>query len=323
MSEITTLATRQSRQRARADEAALDAISRAYANMYDGLEGDIDALILAVGKLNNPTRAQVEALPQYKRLVRNAEDELDDFTTYLKTAIGAAGLAAIALGLKHSQALVKVAGAEFAGLQPSAMRSLLEYLRKDGPLYARLDLITTSTVDGVIDAIVSGVGQGFNPRKIADLIQDAFGGGLTDALRNMRTVQIKAYQDSARANYMASDGIVTGWVWFANLTGNPCMSCVAMHGTEHGLDETLDDHYNGECTALPLIPEFGNPIEQSGKDWFDGLSEQEQRGLMGNGKYEAYKGNKFSFDALSNKQDNDIFGTMRTETSLKDLIGEQ
>ena len=323
MPTLSQLATRQIKQRGAADDAALEAIANAYANMYDGLEGDIDALILAIEKLDNPTRREIEALPQYKRLIRNAEDELDDFTTYLKTAIGAAGIAAIGMGLAHSEALINLSGVGFTSVSPSVMRSLLDFLQRGSPLYERLDMITTATIESVVDAIISGIGQSFNPRKTADLIQDAFGGGLTDALRNMRTVQIKAYQESARANYIASDGIVTGWVWFANLNGNPCMSCVAMHGTEHTLDETLDDHYNGECAPLPLIPEFGNPVEQTGQSWFDGLSDSRQRELMGKGKHEAYKAGKFEFSALSNKQDHDIFGTMRTETPLKDLIGSE
>ena len=320
MSQLITIAKRQRKERAAADDAALEAIGNAYANMYDGLEGDIDALTLAIEDLDNPTRQEVEALPQYKRLIRNAEDELEDFTIYLKTAIVAAGIAAMELGLAHSAELINLSGAGFVSVSPSVMRSLLDFLQKGGPLYERLDMITTATIESVIDAIMSGIGAGFNPRKTANLIQDAFGGGLTDALRNMRTIQIKAYQESARANYIASDGIVTGWVWYANLDGDPCMSCIVMHGSEHPLDESLDDHYNGECAALPLIPEFGNPVEQTGQSWFDGLSDSRQRELMGKGKHEAYKAGKFEFSALSNRQDHDIFGTMRTETALKDLI---
>ena len=322
MPTLIQIANKNSEEIQAADNANLEAISRAYTNMYDDMQGDIDSLMLAIDKLNKPTRKEIEALPQYKRLMRNAERELDDFTTYLKTAIGGASAAAIGLGLAHSAALVNVSGAKFQSITPGVMRPLLDFLQKGSPLYQRLDMITTSTVDSVVKSIIDGIGQGFNPRKTAELIQDAFGGGLTDALRNMRTVQIKSYQESARANYIASDGIVTGWVWYANLDGNPCASCIAMHGTEHTLDETLDDHYNGECTAIPLIPELGNPVEQNGQAWFDSQDEARQRELLGDSKYEAYKAGKFEFSALSNQQDHEIFGTMRTETSLKDLIGE-
>jgi len=288
------------------------------------MSGDIDALVLAISDLDNPSKLEVENLPQYKRLIRNGERELDRYTVYLETVIGSAGIAAIGLGLNHSAQLVQVAsGAKYTSLDVGSIRPLLDYLDRGGPLYERLKLITNSTIDDVIKTIIDGVTSGFNPRKIAEMIQDAFGGGLTDALRNVRTVQIKAYQDAARANYSASDGLVSGWVWYANLDGNPCMSCVSMHGTEHGLDESLDDHYNGECAALPIIEGLGSPVEQSGQDWFDNQPEERQRDLMGDSKYEAYKADLFAFDALSNQQDHDIYGTMRTETSLKDLVPDE
>ena len=321
MATIIQLANFQRNERSDADAKKLEAAAEAFGAMYDNLEGDVDALILAIEDMDNPSKSELEALPQYKRLIRNGTRELDRYTVYLETVIGAAGLAAVSMGLQHSSQLVSFASnTEYSGVSSRVVTPLLEYLKRDGPLYERLKLITNSTIDGVIDAIINGVLSGFNPRKIAEMIQDAFGGGLTDALRNVRTVQIKAYQDAARANYVASDGLVSGWIWYANLDGDPCMSCIAMHGTEHPLDESLDDHYNGECAALPLIPEFGSPVEQSGQEWFDSLPEERQRDLMGDSKYEAYKADMFAFDALSNQQDHDIYGTMRTETSLKDLV---
>lgn len=321
--QITRLASRQRAELIRADEQVLAQIARTYAAIYDNLTGDVDALILAIEKLENPTVADIKRLPQYQRLIRKADAELDRFTVYMETTIDAVALASIGLGLSHSVALVRSMSRDrFAGLTPSAMRPLLSYLDKDGPLYKRLSLLTGSTVDRVVQTIIDGVGAGFNPRRIASSIQDAFGGGLTDALRNARTVQLYSYRDSARANYMATDGLVTGWVWYAELDADTCLSCVAEHGTEHELSETLNDHYNGRCAALPLIERFGNPVDESGEDWFSKLSESEQRAMMGESKHEAWSAGKFTFDKLSAEQDNDVYGVMRTEASLASLVGE-
>jgi hypothetical protein len=307
----------------KADAANLRQVSDAYVNMYDNLAGDVEALRLAIEAAGSPSPAEVKRMPQYKRLLQHGTDELDRFTVYLQTVVGAASLASIGLGLAHSKELINVmTQAKFKGLDAGVMRYLLDYLQKDGPLYKRLDLITTSTVDKVIAQIVDGVSMGRNPRVIASLIQDAFGGGLTDALRNTRTVQLWSYRDSARANYTATDGIVTGWIWYAELDADTCLSCVAQHGTIHDLDETLDDHYNGRCAALPYIEQFGNPVEQNGQDWFDSLPEAQQQQMMGQEKHGAYRDGKFEFDQLSAQGPNDIYGTMRTEASLKSLIGE-
>jgi hypothetical protein len=322
MNKILELAIRQKNEIARVDGENLKRISEVYAVMYDRVQGDIDALVLAIEALDKPTSAQVKALPQYKRLISRAEVELDRFTVYLETTIESAATAAIGLGLADSAALVKAMGVKMTSLEPAVMRPLLSYLQEGGALYKRLQQLTGATVDKVIASIVDGVGQGFNPRKIAGLIQDSFGGGLTDALRNVRTVQIKSYQDSARANYMASD-VVTQWIWFAELDSDVCLSCVAMHGTIHELDETLDDHYNGRCSALPYIPEFGNPVETTGQAWFEGLPEAQQKEMMGDLKYQAWSDGKFEFSKLSQDHENDVYGNMKSEASLKSLIGEE
>jgi hypothetical protein len=305
------------------DANNLEAIARAYSAMYGRLDGDIDALMLAIENMDEPTRAKIQASPQYKRLVKNAKSELDKFTVYLETIIGTSALAAITLGLKHSKDLVNsMVGGGFQGLEPGVMPQLLKYLSQDGPLYARLKQLTGVTVDKVIQSIIDGVASGYNPRKIAGMVQDAFGGGLTDALRNIRTVQLYAYRDSARANYMASD-VVTGWVWFAELDTDVCMSCVAMHGTIHDLSETLDDHYNGRCAAIPYIPGVTGDI-QSGEDWFNNLGEATQREMMGDPKYKAWKDGQIDdFSKLAKQVDNPVYGKMRTEASLLDILGDK
>lgn len=318
----TELSRRQKAALAKIDAANLKRIADAYALMFDRLSGDIEALKLAIEAMEAPTVAMVKKLAQYKSLMAKAERELNRFNAYLETVMDRAAYEAIQLGLSDSEALIYASGitGRLQGIAPNAMREALRYLAEDGPLYARLKLLTGATVDRVSQAIFEGIGAGWNPRKIASAIQDAFGGGLTDALRNVRTVQIKSYQDSARANYMAS-GVVEKWIWYAELDGDVCLSCAAMHGTIHDLDETLDDHYNGRCAAIPYIEGLTEPIE-AGQTWFDNLSEAEQRAMMGDSKYDAYKEGKFEFGALSKENENDVYGLMRSETPLKDLIGE-
>ena len=37
-----------------------------------------------------------------------------------------------------------------------------------------------------------------------------------------------------------------------------CCSCLALHGTEFPLDETLDDHPNGRCAMIPVTPSWSD-----------------------------------------------------------------
>jgi hypothetical protein len=142
-----------------------------------------------------------------------------------------------------------------------------------------------------------------------------------DAVRMARTAQLWAYRESSRANYQANSDVVSGWQWYAELDG-ACASCVAMHGTIHSLDEVLNDHHHGRCTAIPVVLEQALIPESAGRDYFDGLSDEQKQGILGKGAFEAYQGGKFDFSQLSTVHNDDVYGEMRVVPSLKDLIGE-
>jgi hypothetical protein len=95
-----------------------------------------------------------------------------------------------------------------------------------------------------------------------------------------------------------------------------------MHGTIHPLDETLDDHYNGRCAMLPVVKGLPLVSDVKGEEWFRSLSADEQRKMMGPGRYDAYTDGKFDFDALSVQRPDETYGRMRFESTLAELIGE-
>jgi hypothetical protein len=292
--------------------------------MFERLSGDVEALRLAIEAMDAPTVAMVKKLAQYKQLLARAGAELTRFTAYMETELDAAAFESIKLGLQHSKDLIAASGitAQFQGIGPNAMRQALRYLDPDGPLYARLKLLTGATVDKVSQSILEGIGMGRNPQVIARMIQDSFGGGLTDALRQTRTVQMYSYRDSARANYQASDGIVTGWVWYAELDGNQCEACSVEHGSIHDLDETMDSHWNCRCACVPYIEGLSDPIT-TGEEWFNGLSDLEQAAYLGQSKYDGLKSGAFTFDQMATRNESTVYGQMIGVTPLKDLVKQE
>jgi hypothetical protein len=144
----------------------------------------------------------------------------------------------------------------------------------------------------------------------------------------VRTAQIKSYQLANHATYLANDNIVKGWVWHAEL-GSACLACTAEHGTVHELSETLDGHHNCRCAPIPQtvtyadlgldIPETVEPT-QSGEDWFNEQPAATQRELMGPAKYEAWQDGKFGFGQLSATYDDPVYGQMRREATLGELM---
>ena len=75
------------------------------------------------------------------------------------------------------------------------------------------------------------------------------------------------------------------------------------------------------CAMLPYTGD--NPIDQSGADWFAEQPKEDQIKQMGPAKYDAWKDGKVSISDMSKTVDNDVFGEMRVETPLKDLLARE
>ena len=147
--------------------------------------------------------------------------------------------------------------------------------------------------------LIQGVAAGRNPRDTARLmvadVQDAFDGGLARAQVISRTETIDAYRTGAKAHHEANSDVLQGWVWLANLSARTCPSCVAMHGTEHALDEPGPlDHPQGRCSRMPLVkpelvPGAPKPVIESGPEWLSRQPEGVQRSVLGPRRFEAWQ----------------------------------
>lgn len=143
--------------------------------------------------------------------------------------------------------------------------------------------------------LIRGVALGDNPRRAAaEMVARAegtFNGGLTRALTIARTEMLDAHRSAGAASHFANADVLTGWVWLAQLDTRTCPSCLAMHGTEHNLDEVGPmDHQQGRCARMPktktwrdLGIDLDEPadITPDAKAWFDGLSRADQTKVMG------------------------------------------
>jgi hypothetical protein len=305
----------------RYDKQALNRLIRAYEGVYSRLKDKIALLVDAI-EMNEPTRGELVRMIRYQALINQVEAELTDYQVILRNEVGVVSQDAITFAGRDVARLLSNVGAGFNRLPVDTIKTLLGFLAEESPLYERIGQLAEANAQYVADKILEGVSLGHNPRVIAGIIRDSLGGGLTDALRMTRTVQLWSYRESTRANYVNNADVVEGWIWWADLPGDPCMACIAEHGGEHGLDETLNDHHNGKCAMLPIVKYYDNPVEQTGEDWFNGLSETKQRELMGDGKFEAWQGGKFGFDKLAGKHDDDVYGLMTIETTLAELVGE-
>lgn len=311
----------------RQDARALERLIRAYAAIATRLKGKIDALVLQIGSMEGITVGQLARMDRYINLLADVQKELVKFsgvvefeiTTGTRWAINQAGLDArnlISVGSGNNPMVT----ASFNRLPNSVIETLLGFLQPDSPLFQRLEQLSPATAERIANALIEGVGLGYNPTKIARAIDNAFGMGLTDAMRMTRTAQLWAYREANRATYMVNGDILQGWIWHADL-GGACMACTAMHGTIHPVEETLNDHHNGRCTPVPLVIGAPNPVELTGQDWFEEQPEDMQRKMMGVGKFDAWQSGQFQFDQLVGSHTDGVYGDMRIEATLESLMG--
>jgi hypothetical protein len=315
-------------QLARYESAATGRLIDNYLKSWGRLEGLLNKLLLDIGP-NIPTRGRLVRMERYKALMSQIVVELNGLQTMTGNEIAGVG-DLIAIGEQHARELMalQIAGrTQVAGmfnvLPREAIQTVLGFLAPDGPLYARLVQLTGVNAQAVADAIAQAITLGWNPRKTAAAVRGAFGRGLADALRFVRTAQLWTYREANRASMVVNQDVLDGWVWNTNFDKRTCMSCVVMHGTIHPVEEVLNDHHNGRCVAIPLVKGFTPVIQETGIEWFEKQSEATQRAMMGREYYHAWKGGAYQLSEMTTVHRDEVYGDMRTEARLWQLLGAE
>lgn len=321
--DMIDLANKQRAALERAGGQVTTRLIAAYAALWRRLADKAELLGHDIAALEHPTADQVMLLARYGELMGQVATELGRYAAFVSVELDANALAAIVQAGKDASQLVAAAGVTegFTVLPTDTVRAALAFLDPNGPLYQRLAQLAPTTTQAVADTIVEKVAMGLNPRAWAGVIRDELGGGLTDAMRMARTVQLYSYREASRANYAANPNVVSGWYWFAQLDADTCLSCVAQHGSFHTTAETLNDHHNGRCAMIPAVVGAANPITASGQEWFGQLPAGQQAAMMGPGKFQGWKSGQFEFSALSGMRVDPVYGPMRVEETLQSLVG--
>lgn len=315
----------------------------AYGQIFTDLQVMIDALATEIAGMDDPKPWQVARLARWKALRLQIVEQIDRYGAFVDTELRAAIERQIALGLVHAEQLTLAGipqpmGAAISSvwnrLPAESVLRMIGFLAPESPLHqALVKQLGEAVASGVERVLLEGIALGYNPRKVARMLVKELGQGLAWSLRTARTAQLWAYREATRAAYVANSDIVEGWIWHAKLgDGRTCISCIVQHGTIHPNTETLNDHHNGRCGMVPLTASWealgfkGLPDTRvqvaPGRDWFDGLSDAEQQTIMGKAKWAAWKAGKIRWEDLSAEHDDDIYGTMRIEASLRSLLGD-
>lgn len=165
--------------------------------------------------------------------------------------------------------------------------------------------------------LIRGVVLGENPRtaarRMVQIEQSRFNGGLTRAMTLARTEILDAYRSGAGAYHGQHDAVLQGWLWGAKLDARTCAACWAMHGTEHPLYEPgPEDHQCGRCARLPLTRswrDLGIDLDEpesvmpDARGTFDSLTREEQLKILGAVRLQALEAGVLDWSELAVKRE--------------------
>lgn len=198
------------------------------------------------------------------------------------------------------------------------------------PLGDLLGEIAGGTPGKVRDEILVGVARGEGPRRTARRIRETTGETRDRSLLIARTETLRVYREVSTETYKANAAVVTGWVWHCACDRRSCACCWAMHGTFHPVEETLASHPGCRCGMLPRTPSWADlgfpdipdrrPSTPAGSDVFARLTADEQRAILGPGKYAAYRRGEIGLDDLVKDTNSERWGRGRCEASLREAL---
>ena len=289
---------------------------------------DLNAQLGAAYAANGELSPQmVREMRAYVALLERVDAELRDFAVVARNIGAEAQQMALPLGLQTAESLVgaqlgnaaQLLGSVYMRPDPNALANLISIVDSQA-FRERAGAFGVNAAQNVSDVILSLVAQGKGSDTIARAMETWLGVPYAWAENSVRTATLYSYRLASHASYRANERVVQGWVWQATLDSRTCVSCLSMHGTRHSNDETLNDHHRGRCTPIPVV--IGTTWAdnmQSGETWFNAQSEGDQRAIMGNRMYEAYRGGQFAFGDLSRTYEDAVYGTMRRAATLGEL----
>lgn len=188
-----------------------------------------------------------------------------------------------------------------------------------GTIVSQLDPLTDDMLAALRGQLLRGITVGDNPRQAArDLLrrlEGDFNGGLSRAMRIMRTEFLDAHREATRRTDLANPDTVTGWRWLTRLDGLTCRSCVAMNGQQFPPEEPgPQDHPNGRCARVPTtksweglgftgIEEPESAFPDAG-EWFDNLDEATQKQILGAAGFEAWLNGNYPMSEWATRREN-------------------
>jgi hypothetical protein len=310
------------------EAAMLDDMATRWLMIESRLDADITALAYELQRLKDEGKIITESVvlqsQRYKTLKEQIEREIEKYNREYAVGMITDQQAQYAkLGIDAAQTAMRSAmgtiGYNFNMINLDAVKSMIGFAGNGSPLYTLLQKDYGDAVHGLTNALINGIARGYGPMKTAREMANGFGMGLDRAILIARTETIRSYRTATTEQYRAS-GAVTG---FRRLVWKPtaCLGCLMRDGEYFDVAEELSDHPSGKCTSISSIRGVKDVQWETGKQWFNKLSPEEQRAKMGAEKYQLWKDGQFKLDDLSKLQHSAVWGDSPRVATISELLG--
>lgn len=259
---------------------------------------------------------------RYQIIKAQLEEEIKKYNTaYAVNAISKAQESYALLGIDAAQAAINASygpiGTYFTRINLGAVQSMIGFAGDGSPLNKLLQADYPDAVDGLLKALINGLARGKGPAQIAKDMIDGTSLGLDRALLIARTEAARAYKTASTEQYRQS-GVVSGFKRLVKKE-TACLACLMLDGQKFETADELTDHPRGKCTAVPIVEGVRVPSWQTGPQWLRTLPADEQRDILGNRQYEAWKSGKIQLSDLARMSHSSVWGDAPRPATIAEL----
>lgn len=340
MSRLQEVTTEYRRRLLAQESGAVRDLEMHYASVLQAIQPQLDSLYDDISaKEQDGERVPPSWIYQERRmeaLKQLVKGHVDQFGMLALAKTGELQRLAVALGIEGATALLQASvplGVAWTFGVPStiAIASLIGATQAGSPLARLFRGFGLEAAQRVSSALVTGLTLGWNPRRIAPLVERALQVPRWRALVISRQESLRCYRSANMMTFRENSDVVGKWRWTCAKQKRTCIACLMMDGTLHELSEEFGSHVQCRCTPVPVTKSWKDilgddsiadtrPRIKSGKDWFLGQDEATQRAIMSDSKYEAWQDGKFALESTVKHTHDKEWGDSIAERPLKELV---
>ena len=328
MSDIEDIAEEYRRQLNANEKQLLTEIARSWAKVIIKMEGEYKSLLEVVEQAKAEgqpiSRSWLSSLTSYRHMKAQAEELTETFADGTVDRVQAMKKADAQLGLDQANDMLGVLAPnspDWTRLNVSGLENMSANLADGSPLKKLIMESAKESAQEVETALITGIAIGQSVSHLGWYMSKVSNLPYERAYRIARTEIARAYRSASHEQYKKS-GIISG---YRRMCYKPtaCFACLMMDGEFYPIGQgALQDHPNGKCTPIPVLEGHENdtPSWQTGRAWFMHLPEDEQRKLMGNGRFDLWRNKQIrDLTKFVEIKDNAIWGGQPSCIALRDL----